>query len=149
MEPKMGLLPTNLPHNQPPEAMRRSFLAQADQSTKHTWGLSCLAAEIFIGIRRVGRPRNTLGDSRASAERGPGEEPPDAHDPPNARTTPALRAEIARSRERSGVLAERYGVSTETIRKWRQRGPEDCRDRSRRPRRLPPKAAAGTTVGRL
>jgi transposase-like protein len=69
---------------------------------------------------------------------------------PNACTTPAVRAEIAPSRERSGVLAERYGVSTETIRKWRQRGPEDCRDRSRRPRRLPPKAAAGTTVvGRL
>ena len=36
---------------------------------------------------------------------------------PNARTTPAIRAEIARSGERSGVLAERYGVSTETIRK--------------------------------
>jgi len=32
---------------------------------------------------------------------------------PNARTTPAVRAEIARSGERSGVLAERYGVSTE------------------------------------
>ena len=30
---------------------------------------------------------------------------------PNARTTPAVRAEIARSTERSGVLAERYGVS--------------------------------------
>jgi transposase-like protein len=37
---------------------------------------------------------------------------------PNARTTPAVRAEIARSGERSGVLAERYSVSTETIRKW-------------------------------
>ncbi len=31
---------------------------------------------------------------------------------PNARTTPAVRAEIARSTERSGVLAERHGVST-------------------------------------
>jgi transposase InsO family protein len=60
---------------------------------------------------------------------------------PNARTTPAVRAEIARSSERSGVLAERYGVSTETIRKWRKRGPEDCRDRSSRPHRLPWKAA--------
>src|SRR5215207_8710570 len=39
---------------------------------------------------------------------------------PNARTTPAVRAEIARSGERSGVLAERYGVSTETVRKWRK-----------------------------
>jgi transposase InsO family protein len=60
---------------------------------------------------------------------------------PNARTTPAVRAEIARSSERSGVLAERYGVSAETIRKWRQRGPEDCRDRSSRPHRLPWKAS--------
>jgi hypothetical protein len=33
---------------------------------------------------------------------------------PNARTTPAVRAEIARSGEPSGVLARRYGVSTET-----------------------------------
>jgi transposase InsO family protein len=60
---------------------------------------------------------------------------------PNARTTPAVRAEIARSGERSGVLAERYGVSAETIRKWRRRGPEDCRDRSSRPHRLPWKAS--------
>jgi transposase InsO family protein len=56
---------------------------------------------------------------------------------PCARTTPAVRAEIARSREPTGVLARRYGVSTETIRKWRKRGPEDCRDHSARPRTLP------------
>jgi transposase len=60
---------------------------------------------------------------------------------PNARTTPAVRAEIARSTERSGVLAQRYGVSTETIRKWRQRGPADCLDRSARPHQLPWKAS--------
>jgi transposase-like protein len=54
---------------------------------------------------------------------------------PNARTTPAVRAEIARSGEPSGVLAERYGVSAETVRKWRRRGPEDCRDHSSRPNR--------------
>jgi transposase InsO family protein len=59
----------------------------------------------------------------------------------NARTTPAVRAEIARSREATGALAQRYGVSTETIRKWRRRGPEDCRDRSSRPHRLPWKAS--------
>lgn len=47
---------------------------------------------------------------------------------PNARTTPAVRAEIARSVEPTGVLARRYGVSTETIRKWRKRGPDDCLD---------------------
>jgi transposase InsO family protein len=60
---------------------------------------------------------------------------------PNARTTPAVRAEIARSGERSGVLAERYGVSAETIRKWRKRGPAECRDRSSRPHKLPWKAS--------
>src|SRR5690349_20051348 len=59
---------------------------------------------------------------------------------PNARTTPAVRAEIARSSEPSGVLAQRYGVSTETIRKWRKRGADECQDRSSRPHRLPWKA---------
>src|SRR4051794_3963671 len=60
---------------------------------------------------------------------------------PNARTTPAVRAEIARSAEPTGVLAGRYGVSTETVRKWRKRGAADCRDRSGRPRKLPWKAS--------
>ena len=60
---------------------------------------------------------------------------------PNARTTPAVRAEIARSVERSGVLASRFGVSTETIRKWRKRGAADCQDRSARPHKLPWKAS--------
>jgi transposase InsO family protein len=59
----------------------------------------------------------------------------------NARTTPAVRAEIASSAEPTGVLAQRFGVSTETIRKWRQRGPEDCQDRSARPHKLPWKAS--------
>ena len=59
---------------------------------------------------------------------------------PNARTTPVVRAEIARSDEPTGVLARRYGVSTETVRKWRKRGPQDCLDHSARPHRLPWKA---------
>ena len=59
---------------------------------------------------------------------------------PKARTTPAVRAEIARSREPTGVLAQRYSVSTETIRKWRKRGPDDCQDHSSRPHKLPWKA---------
>ena len=59
---------------------------------------------------------------------------------PNARTTPAVRAEIARSGEPAGVLAKRHAVSTETIRKWRKRGAADCLDRSARPHRLPWKA---------
>ena len=61
--------------------------------------------------------------------------------PPNARTTPAVRAEIARSAEPTGVRARRYGVSTETLRKGRQRGPEDGQDRSARPHKLPWKAS--------
>ncbi len=59
---------------------------------------------------------------------------------PNARTTPAVRAEIACSREPTGVLAQRYGVSPETIRKWRKRGADACQDRSSRPHTLPWKA---------
>src|SRR3954447_15901435 len=59
---------------------------------------------------------------------------------PKARTTPAVRAEIARSREPTGVLARRYGVSTETIRKWRKLGAADCQDHSSRPHKLPWKA---------
>src|SRR4051794_41926458 len=60
---------------------------------------------------------------------------------PNARTTPAVRAEIARSSEPSGVLARRFGVSAETVRKWRKRGVADCLDRSARPHKLPWKAS--------
>jgi transposase InsO family protein len=60
---------------------------------------------------------------------------------PNARTTPAVRAEIARSGEPTGELARRYGVSTGTVRKWRQRGPAECRDRPSRPHKLPWKAS--------
>jgi transposase len=59
---------------------------------------------------------------------------------PNARTTPVTRAEIAGSPERTGVLAQRYGVSTETIRKWRKRGAADGLDHAARPHRLPWKA---------
>lgn len=60
---------------------------------------------------------------------------------PNARTTPVTRAEIARSAEPTGVLARRYGIRTETVRKWRKRGATDCLDRSARPHRLPWKAS--------
>ncbi len=60
---------------------------------------------------------------------------------PNARTTPAVRAEIARSGEPAGMIAKRFGVSTETVRKWRKRGPGDCLDRSARPHKLPWKAS--------
>jgi hypothetical protein len=68
---------------------------------------------------------------------------------PKARTTPAVRAEIARSTEPTGVLARRYGVSTETIRKWRKRGPGDCQDHSSRPTSSlgkPPRRSAPLSV---
>ena len=63
------------------------------------------------------------------------------HIPPNARTTPAVRAEIARSTGPSGTVARRYGVSAETVRNWRKRGAADCLDRSARPHQLPWKAS--------
>ena len=63
------------------------------------------------------------------------------HIHPNARTTPATRAEIARSSEPSSVVAQRYGISAETVRKWRKRGADDCLDHSARPNHLPWKAS--------
>ncbi|MDR2429630.1 MAG: IS481 family transposase, partial [Puniceicoccales bacterium] len=39
----------------------------------------------------------------------------------NARTTPAIRAEIAASKDSVAVLAARYGVGQRTIRRWRSR----------------------------
>jgi transposase InsO family protein len=39
----------------------------------------------------------------------------------NARTTPAVRAEMAASAESVGQLARRYSVSEDTVRKWRRR----------------------------
>ena len=62
------------------------------------------------------------------------------HIHPNVRTTPATRAEIARSTGPSGTVAQRYGISAETVRKWRKRGAADCLDRSARPHTLPWKA---------
>lgn len=55
---------------------------------------------------------------------------------PNARTTPAVRAALATSTEPTRVLAQRYGISTETVRKWRHRGAADCQDHSARPHHL-------------
>ena len=39
----------------------------------------------------------------------------------NARTTPAVRAEIAASDETAGVLAQRYGITEQTVYKWKKR----------------------------
>jgi transposase InsO family protein len=60
---------------------------------------------------------------------------------PQARTTPAVRAEIARSTGPASIVAKRYGISDETVRKWRKRGEHACQDRSSRPRRLPWRAS--------
>ncbi|ANQ41847.1 integrase [Gluconobacter oxydans] len=48
-----------------------------------------------------------------------------------------MRAEIARSTEPTSVVARRYGISDETVRKWRKRGEQACQDRPGRPKRLP------------
>ena len=61
---------------------------------------------------------------------------------PQARTTPAVRADIAGSSEPTSVIARRYGISDdETVRKWRRRGSGACQDRSSRPRKLAWKAS--------
>lgn len=59
---------------------------------------------------------------------------------PQARTTPAVRTDIARSSEPTSVLVRHYGISGETVRKWRKRGLDTCQNRSSRPRRLAWKA---------
>lgn len=52
----------------------------------------------------------------------------------NARTTPAIRRELQASTEPTSVLAERYNLSTITVRKWRNR--EGTEDASHRPHTL-------------
>ena len=39
----------------------------------------------------------------------------------NARTTPAIRAEMAASSESAAVLAKRHGVTEQTSAKWKKR----------------------------
>lgn len=39
----------------------------------------------------------------------------------NARTTPAVRAEIAASNEPASVLAQRFGTTEQTVYKWKKR----------------------------
>ena len=56
---------------------------------------------------------------------------------PQARTTPAVRAEIVRPTDPTGILAKRCGISEENVRKWRKRGEQACQNRSSRPKRLP------------
>ncbi len=52
----------------------------------------------------------------------------------NARTTPAIRREIAQSTQPLAVCARRLGISEMTVRKWRKRS--DFNDRSHTPHRL-------------
>ncbi|MFG5777751.1 IS481 family transposase [Comamonas sp. J-3] len=52
----------------------------------------------------------------------------------NARTTPAIRAEIASSTDSVVALAQRYGISEETARKWKRR--TSVHDASHTPHRL-------------
>src|SRR6218665_3449121 len=39
----------------------------------------------------------------------------------NARTTPAVRAHIAASSQTASVLAQRYGITEQTVYKWKKR----------------------------
>ncbi|MCK7577767.1 MAG: helix-turn-helix domain-containing protein, partial [Chromatiales bacterium] len=52
----------------------------------------------------------------------------------NARTTPAIRREIQTSTLPIRELAERYGLSRQTVAKWRRRSSTE--DASHRPHRL-------------
>src|SRR6218665_2077821 len=52
----------------------------------------------------------------------------------NARTTPAVRAEIAASNETASVLAQRFGITEQTVYKWKKR--EVFGDRSHTAHRL-------------
>ncbi|WCM91757.1 IS481 family transposase [Acidovorax sp. NCPPB 2350] len=52
----------------------------------------------------------------------------------NARTTPAVRAEIAASDETASVLAQRFGITEQTVYKWKKR--EVFGDRSHTAHRL-------------
>src|SRR6218665_2743132 len=52
----------------------------------------------------------------------------------NARTTPAVRAEIAASSQTAIVLAQRYGITEQTVYKWKKR--EVFGDRSHTAHRL-------------
>src|SRR6218665_3793016 len=52
----------------------------------------------------------------------------------NARTTPAVRAEIAASSQTASVLAQRYGITEQTVYKWKKR--EAFGDRSHTAHRL-------------
>jgi len=52
----------------------------------------------------------------------------------NARTTPAIRKEIQQSSLSERALAQKYGISRSTVRKWKKR--ESIEDRSHRPKNL-------------
>src|SRR3954454_11242496 len=58
---------------------------------------------------------------------------------PHGAAGPALWG-FGRGARPGGARPRRYGLSTETIRKWRQRGAADCQDHSSRPHKLPWKA---------
>ena len=53
---------------------------------------------------------------------------------PNATTTPKIRAAIQASTEPAWKVAERYGISEQTV--WKRRGRDSTEDRSHTPHRL-------------
>jgi hypothetical protein len=52
----------------------------------------------------------------------------------NARTTPAVRREIQQSAQSDRALAQQYGITRDTARKWKQR--DTVEDASHRPHTL-------------
>ena len=60
---------------------------------------------------------------------------------------PATCAEIARSTEPSGTVAQRHGISAETVRKWLKRDVADCLDRSAGPIDCPGKRPRRSAYG--
>ena len=94
-----------------------------------------------IGIRLVGRLRSMPGASSAWACPALQGGADACHPPERPHHACCPRRDRPLRTRAHGVLAQRYGVSTETIRKWRQRGPADCQDRSARPHKLPWKAS--------
>lgn len=47
-----------------------------------------------------------------------------------------LYAPLQASRGAASILVQHYGISAETMRRWRKRGASDCLDRSTRAHRL-------------
>ena len=88
-------------------------------------------------------PSQEKGDPCCTSTRMPARPRHTRRDPLRRHSTCVARGTLsgsACSSEPSGTVAQRYGISAETVHKWRKRGAADCLDRSARPHQLPWKA---------